>query len=102
MASGYAVPCTDCGLPHPYYLQLYYPVSSIMEWKLLYQKPGTNERQAVTKEQRKVAPAPLRRAVSFTGCSLFNFLFLFSFFSLPSLFSAPCALCCFCHFCALC
>lgn len=36
-------------------LQLYvqYPVSSIMEWKLLYQKPGTNERQAVTKEQRK-------------------------------------------------
>lgn len=60
MASGYAVPCTDCGLPHPYYLQLYYvqyPVSSIMDWKLLYQKPGTNERQAVTNERAEKSRA---------------------------------------------
>lgn len=29
MASGYAVPCTDCGLPHPYYSPAICTISSI-------------------------------------------------------------------------
>lgn len=85
MASGYAVPCTDCGLPHPLLSPaILCTISSIQHNGLEAAIPeawnkrttGGNERKSREKSRQRREGGPLRLPV--VACLIFFFFFLFS------------------------
>lgn len=83
MASGYAVPYTDCGLPHPYYSPAICTISSIQYNGMEAAIPeawnkrttGGNERAEKKSRQRREGG---RLRLPVVACLIFFFFFLFS------------------------